>query len=49
MRCIEDTYLALSAATSSNDDTFENAMSFVTMACEPGTIEEHVDNVGFCA
>jgi hypothetical protein len=27
-------------------DTFENAMSFVTITCAPGTIAEHGDNVG---
>jgi hypothetical protein len=49
MRCIENAYLTAVADGRRIGDTFENAMSFVTMACEPGRIEEHGDNVGFRA
>jgi hypothetical protein len=49
MRCIENAYLTAVADGRRIGDTFENAVSFVTMACEPGRIEEHGDNVGFRA
>jgi hypothetical protein len=49
MECIETAYLTVSADARPMSDTFENAMSFVTMACEPGIVEAHGDNVRFRA
>ena len=49
MECIENAYLKTSADARRMADTFENAMSLVTMACEPGIIEAHGDNVRFRA
>lgn len=46
MECIENAYLKTSADARRMADTFENAMSFVTITCAPGTITEHGDNVG---
>jgi hypothetical protein len=46
MECIENAYLKTSPDARRMADTFENAMSFVTITCAPGTIPEHGDNVG---
>jgi hypothetical protein len=49
MKCIETAYLTVPADARPMSDTFENAMSLVTMACEPGIVEAHGDNVRFRA